>query len=262
MYDAGARQLVLSRGYPLPEEELGRKISWQKNEWQSSIAHSTHAIAAQLASRFHSHSRGQRLWKLAPLHRVVRQVSVVGSYSYSASRYSYSYSLPGHPGRSLNQASRHRHNSFQICFASDIRIVVNRNSINVESFVVENRFSHHRPFEYEYRDTEYEYDCPDERSFREWARRVFKPSFPRREAGRGRLFVWRFFLVSKPALNRHKAGLGRTQAGRKRHLQLRSNNMISASLTARIVSKVSSEKAAPSLVSSSASLTMTLPRRT
>ena len=59
------------------------------------------------------------LWKnrnaiSAPLHRLVRQVSAVGSYSYSASRYSYSYP--------------------------------NRSSATL--------------FEYEYRCTEYEYDCP------------------------------------------------------------------------------------------------------
>ncbi len=44
------------------------------------------------------------------------------------------------------------------------RDVINGESGNVESFVVENRWRHRGPFEYEYRCTEYEYDFPDERN--------------------------------------------------------------------------------------------------
>jgi hypothetical protein len=43
-----------------------------------------------------------------------------------------------------------------------------KESINVESFMIERRFCHHDSveyeYEYEYRCTEYEYDCPDELS--------------------------------------------------------------------------------------------------
>jgi hypothetical protein len=41
-----------------------------------------------------------------------------------------------------------------------------KESINFESFMIERRFCHHDPveYEYEYRCTEYEYDCPDELS--------------------------------------------------------------------------------------------------
>lgn len=37
-----------------------------------------------------------------------------------------------------------------------------RQSIDVQSFMIESRFYHHDPFEYEYRCTENEYDCPNE----------------------------------------------------------------------------------------------------
>ncbi len=40
-----------------------------------------------------------------------------------------------------------------------------RQSMNIESFMIESRFCHHDPFEYEYRCTEYEYDCLDELLF-------------------------------------------------------------------------------------------------
>jgi hypothetical protein len=46
------------------------------------------------------------------------------------------------------------------------RHVFDRETIHVESFVVESGFGHRDPFEYEYeyRGTEYEYEyCPDER---------------------------------------------------------------------------------------------------
>ena len=44
------------------------------------------------------------------------------------------------------------------------RNLVDRETIDIEWFIIECRFCHHAPFEYEYRCTEYEYDHPDERS--------------------------------------------------------------------------------------------------
>lgn len=45
------------------------------------------------------------------------------------------------------------------------RNLLNRKTINVQTFVVESRLGHRGPFEYEYEYscTEYEYDLPDER---------------------------------------------------------------------------------------------------
>ena len=43
-----------------------------------------------------------------------------------------------------------------------LRDALIRESITIESFIVERRFCHHAPFEYEYRGTEYEYESPEE----------------------------------------------------------------------------------------------------
>ncbi|MBN1854040.1 MAG: hypothetical protein JW829_15020, partial [Pirellulales bacterium] len=42
--------------------------------------------------------------------------------------------------------------------------IIDRESIHVEPLMIESWYCHHDPFEYEYeyRCTEYEYDCPDE----------------------------------------------------------------------------------------------------
>ena len=42
--------------------------------------------------------------------------------------------------------------------------------------MIERRFCHHDPVEYEYRCTEYEYDCPDEQALYR-----LKSSFPHRD---------------------------------------------------------------------------------
>jgi len=47
----------------------------------------------------------------------------------------------------------------------DESILVFQTLLNVESFLVESRFWHDAPFEYEYRCTEYESVCPEERLF-------------------------------------------------------------------------------------------------
>jgi hypothetical protein len=75
------------------------------------------------------------------------------SYSYSASRYSYSIeSSPTVAVRWINRGSN----------------VVDRQTIHVKSALVVDRFTHYCPIEYEYRFTEYEYeyDLPDEPSTR------------------------------------------------------------------------------------------------
>jgi hypothetical protein len=79
--------------------------------------------------------------------------SYVLSYSYSASRYSYSYSTESSPTVAVRWINR-------------VSNAVDRQTIHVKSVMVEDRFTHYCPieYEYEYRFTEYEYDLPDKLS--------------------------------------------------------------------------------------------------
>ena len=87
-----------------------------------------------------------------------RRVPALGSYSIDSSETSKTaafrwVSLPADATEGSDDLVRQRN-------------VVDRGTINVQSFMVESRFCHHASFEYEYeyRCTEYEYDCPDEQA--------------------------------------------------------------------------------------------------
>ncbi len=79
-------------------------------------------------------------------------------------------------------ASRSIHTGKSFCNAVRKCHVVNRETIYVESFMIENWLVHQSPFEYEYRFTEYEYDED---------RNALMPERHRSASGGGRSVHWR-----------------------------------------------------------------------